>query len=262
MTVASAAEQLARAGCVYAEEEAAILCEASHTPEDLAAMVARRVAGEPLEQVVGWAEFRGLRFAVQQGVFVPRARSGLLVEEAASLARCLAGRGRRVVVVDMCCGVGAIGAALAAEVPGVVLHAVDIDPRAVTCAERNLGPWGGRVHLGDLFEGLPRRLQGRIDLLVASPPYVPTHEIRLLPAEARDHEPTAALDGGPDGLDLVERIARRGRPWLAPGGCLALELAEGQVERAAVVLDELGYLTRAMTAEERGSAVVTGRRPG
>lgn len=261
MTIATAARRLAEAGCVFAEEEAAILAQAASTPEELEALVSRRAAGEPLEYVVGWAGFRGLRFAVDGGVFVPRARSGLLVEEAASVARCHAGPGRRVVVADLCCGVGAIGGALAAEVPQVDLHAVDIDPRAVACAEKNLAAVGGVVHRGDLFTALPRRLRRRIDVVVASPPYVPTGEIPLLPAEAREFEPSVALDGGPDGIGLVRRIARDARQWLAAGGSLALEVAPSQVEDAAGVLEELGYPTRTVTSEEHGSAVVLGRRP-
>jgi len=258
MNVACAAEQLAAAGCVRAEEEASILFADSRSEDDLAARVARRVAGVPLEYVVGWAEFRGLRLVIEDGVFIPRARSGFLVEEAASLVRCLAGLGRAVLVVDLCCGVGAIGAALAAEVTAVRLHAADVDPRAVACAERNLAPWGGRVHRGDLFDALPGKLRGRTDLVVSSPPYVPTGKIRLLPAEARDFESTIALDGGPDGLALVERIGRRAQQWLAPGGRLALEVSELQVDQAATMLEELGYWSRAVTSEDYGSAVVVG----
>src|SRR4029078_4890036 len=109
------------------------------------------------------------------------------------------------------------------------LHAVDIDPRAVACAEDNLAPYGGRVHHGDLLDALPRRLRGRTDVIVASPPYVPTDEIRLLSVEPREFEWSTALDAVPDGLDLVLRIARRGREWLAPGGGLALEVGESQL---------------------------------
>src|SRR5262245_27999952 len=196
MRIASVAERLAAAGCVYAEEEASILVEASRTAAELDTMVARRVAGEPLEYVVGWAEFRGLRFAIDDGLFVPRPRTGFLVEEAASLARCLNGSRDTVVVVDLCCGIGAIGAALEAELPQVDLYSVDIDPRAVACAERNLAAWGGRVYQGDLFDALPRRLRRQTDVVVASPPYVPTDEIGLLPAEAREFESMTALDGG------------------------------------------------------------------
>jgi len=263
MTVAAAARRLAAAGCVYAEEEASILAEAAGTPDALEAMVARRAGGEPLEYVVGWADFRGIRLAVEDGVFVPRARSGYLVEEAASLLRCRSGPGRCVVVVDLCCGVGAIGAALAAEVPHVDLHAADIDPRAVACAEQNLRALGlnGLVHHGDLFTALPRRLRHRIDVLVTSPPYVPTADIRLLPPEAREFEPTIALDGGADGLDMVRRIARGARQWLAPHGVLALEVADVQAEPAAAILEQLRYPARAVTSEDYGSTVIIGRRP-
>jgi release factor glutamine methyltransferase len=173
----------------------------------------------------------------------------------------MSGSGRPVVVVDLCCGVGAIGAAVAAEVPQVVLHAADIDARAIACAEQNLFAFGGVVHQGDLFKALPRRLRHRTDVLVSSPPYVPTGDIRLLPGEAREFESTVALDGGADGLEMVRRIARGARQWLSPEGCLALEVGETQVEPVAAVLDELGYAARAVTSQEYGSAVVVGRRP-
>ncbi len=259
MVLDSVVRRLAGAGCVFAEEEAAILVEAAGTDEQLHAMVDRRVAGEPLEYVVGWTTFRGIRLAVDPGVFVPRPRTGHLVDEAASLVRCVSGAGRPVVVVDLCCGVGAVGVALATEVPRVVLHAADLDPRAVACAEQNLAGVGGVVHQGNLFSALPRRLRRRVDVLVASPPYVPSAEIRLLPAEAREFEPGVALDGGEDGLALVQRIARGAREWLAPQGCLALEVGESQVGSAADLLEDLGYAARAVVSQEYGSAVVTGR---
>lgn len=260
MAITSAAEQLADAGCVYAEEEAAILVRAARTDEELQELVVRRAAGEPLEYVVGWTEFRGLQLAVDDGVFVPRPRSGFLVEEAASLVRCRTGSGRAAVVVDLCCGVGAIGAALTAEVPQVNLYAADIDPHAVACAQRNLVAWGGRVYQGDLFDALPRRLRRRTDVVVASPPYVPTDEIRLLAAEAREFESMIALDGGVEGLDLVRRIAIGARQWLAPGGCLALEMGESQIDRATPMVEDCGYVVRAVTSEEYGYAVIIGRR--
>lgn len=259
MTPTTITERLAAAGCIFPEDEAAILVESAATAEELEAMVARRELGEPLEHVVGWTTFRGLRFAVEPGVFVPRPRSGLLVEEAASLVRCHAGPGRRVTVVDLCCGVGAIGGALAAELGEVDLHAADIDARAVACARRNLGRWGATVHEGDLFAALPRRLRRRVAVLVASPPYVPSDEFRLLRPEARDHEPVCALDGGSDGTAVVARIARGAREWLAPGGGLAVEVSEHQLDPVEGLLDGLGYATRQVVSEELGSAVVVGR---
>ncbi|HEX4978042.1 MAG TPA: putative protein N(5)-glutamine methyltransferase [Nocardioides sp.] len=249
---------LAEAGCLHPEEEAAILTDAAPTAEALRALVARRAAGEPLEHVVGWAEFRGLRLAVAPGVFVPRPRSDLLVDEAASLVRCLSDPEGAAVVVDLCCGTGAIGAALATELPQVRLHAADIDPRAVACARTNLAPVGGAVHQGDLFDALPKRLRGKVDVLVASPPYVPTDEIRLLASEARRFEPQVALDGGAEGVGLVERIARGARRWLSRGGSLALEVAGSQITRVSFLLEDLGYAPRAVTSDD-GAAAVTAR---
>ncbi|MYR62648.1 putative protein N(5)-glutamine methyltransferase, partial [Streptomyces sp. SID625] len=96
----------------------------------------------------------------------------------------------------------------------VELHAADIDPAAVRCARRNIAPAGGRVHHGDLYAALPADLRGRVDVLAANVPYVPTGEVPLLPSEARDHEPPAALDGGADGLDVLRRVAAGAPDWL------------------------------------------------
>ena len=112
--------RLRAAGCVFAEDEARLLMSAARTPAELDAMVGQRAAGLPLEQVLGWAEFCGLRITVTPGVFVPRRRTEFLVRQAASLAR------RGDVIVDLCCGAGAIGAALAAAVKGVEVYAADV----------------------------------------------------------------------------------------------------------------------------------------
>ncbi|HEY0948978.1 putative protein N(5)-glutamine methyltransferase, partial [Nocardioides sp.] len=186
---------LRAAGCVFAEDEAALLAREAADDDALAAMVARRVAGEPLEQVVGFAEFLGLRVAVASGVFVPRLRTTLLAQRAAQVLR------PGDVAVDLCCGTGAVGMALLAAVPGAEVHAADIDPAAVACARRNLPV--DRVHEGDLYDALPGSLRGRVDVVAANAPYVPTAAIATMPPEARDHEHRVALDGGPDGLDLL-----------------------------------------------------------
>ncbi|MEV4257945.1 putative protein N(5)-glutamine methyltransferase, partial [Spirillospora sp. NPDC049652] len=186
------AARLRAAGCVFAEEEAELIIAAAPSPAGLDAMIARRAEGEPLEHVVGFAEFHGLRITVEQGVFVPRRRTEALIREAAALAR------PGGVAVDLCCGSGALGAALAASVPGLELHAADIDPAAVRCARRNVP--AERVHEGDLFDALPGSLRGRVEVLLANVPYVPSGEIGLLPSEAREHEARVALDGGEDGL--------------------------------------------------------------
>jgi len=199
--------RLRAAGCVFAEDEARLLISAALTPAELTAMVDRRAAGQPLEHVIGWAEFCGLRIAVDPGVFVPRRRTEFLVEQAAALVRPAAAT--PPVVVDLCCGSGAVGAAIAAALGRAELHAADIDPAAVACARRNLAAAGGRVYAGDLYQPLPATLRGRVDVLAANVPYVPTEEVGLLPPEARTHEPLLALDGGTDGLDVRGRGRER-----------------------------------------------------
>ena len=252
MSPASAATVLARlraAGCVFAEEEAQLLLEAAGSPLELDAMVARRVAGEPLEQVLGWAEFCGMRFVVEPGVFVPRRRTGLLVREAVALGA------PGAVVLDLCCGTGAVGAAIAAAVPGVELHAADVDPAAVRCARRNLA---GSVYEGDLYLALPDVLRGRVDVLVANAPYVPTQAIALMPPEARDHEARVALDGGADGLDVQRRVAAGAPDWLAPGGALLIETSGRQAPETLAAFARAGLRARVVADEELAGTVVVG----
>jgi release factor glutamine methyltransferase len=242
--------RLRAAGCVFAEDEARLLISAARTPDELDAMVDRRVAGLPLEQVIGWAEFCGLRIFVNPGVFVPRRRTEFLVEQALALA------GPEDVVVDLCCGAGAIGAALAAALDGAEVHAADIDPAAVRCARRNVP---GHVYQGDLYDPLPARLRGRVGILAANVPYVPTREIGFLPPEARAHEPLTALDGGPDGLEALRRVAAGAPGWLAPGGHLLIETSELQAPQAAAAFAGSGLTPRVAHSADLHATVVTGR---
>ena len=258
--------RLRAAGCVFAEDEARLLMSAAGTPAELDAMVSRRAAGEPLEQVIGWAQFCGLRITVAPGVFVPRRRTEFLVRQAVRLLqgdeamparRGVAGPG--AVIVDLCCGAGAIGAALAAAVAGADVHAADVDPAAVRCARQNLP--AGHVYEGDLYEALPAGLRGRVQVLAANVPYVPTGEIRYLPPEARVHEPSAALDGGQDGLDVLRRVAAGALAWLAPGGHLLSETSERQAPLAGGVLAAAGLTARVVSSDDLGATVVIGQRP-
>jgi release factor glutamine methyltransferase len=249
--------RLRSAGCVFAEDEARLLMSAAATPADLSAMVDRRAAGEPLEHVLGWAEFCGLRVAVGPGVFIPRRRTELLVREAAALAP---QRGP-ITVVDLCCGSGAVGAALAAVLGRIELHAVDLDPAAVRCARRNVAAAGGQVYEGDLYEPLPAALRGRVGILVANAPYVPTAEVALLPAEARSHEPLLALDGGADGLDILRRVAAEAPRWLAPGGRLLIETSERQAPQITEAVAHAGLAPRLARSEELNATAVVAARP-
>lgn len=261
--------RLRAAGCVFAEEEAEVIGSTAGSPAELDAMVARRAAGEPLEQVVGWAEFAGLRVFVDPGVFVPRRRSEFLVDVAVLLAGEQDGTVPSV-VVDLCCGTGALGLAVAVKLAraadvrlgGVELHAADLDPAAVACARRNVGPAGGHVYTGDLFNALPDSLRSRAGVLICNAPYVPTTEIAFMPAEARDHEALMALDGGADGLAVLRRAAAEAGAWLAPGGVLLVETSERQAAAMAAVMTAAGLAAQVHQDDESGATVVTGVSAG
>jgi release factor glutamine methyltransferase len=242
--------RLRAAGCVFAEDEAALLAEAAGSAAALDELASHREAGEPLEQLVGWVEFCGLRLAVAPGVFVPRQRTALLVREAAALL------GPGSVLVDLGCGNGAIAAAVRAAVPGVEVYAVDVDPAAVACARRNLPP--ERVLAGDLYAALPEALAGEVHVVVANAPYVPTESIALMPREARDHEHAVALDGGPDGLVVQRRVIGGARDWLRPGGHVLVETGRSQLDATSAALRAAGLAVTVSLDEESGGVVARG----
>jgi release factor glutamine methyltransferase len=256
--------RLRAAGCVYAEDEAGLIVAAADgDAATLDRLVAERVAGRPLEHLLGWADFDGLRVHVTDGVFVPRQRTRLLVDLAEQLAPDVA------TVVDLCCGTGALLAALAVRRPDVVGHAADLDPDAVGCARRNLAHLDAasdpRVHEGDLFDALPEHLRGRVDVLLVNAPYVPTEEIDHMPPEARDHEHRVSLDGGGDGLDVHRRVvagaAGRGG-WLAPGGVLLVEVAPMQVDTMTDVMAAAGLQPAVAEEPDLDATAVIGRARG
>ncbi|MGA8117841.1 MAG: putative protein N(5)-glutamine methyltransferase [Actinocatenispora sp.] len=255
---ASVVARLRAAGCVFAEDEARLLVSTARSATDLTAMVERRTEGLPLEHVLGWAEFCGLRIAVDPGVFVPRRRTEFLVRQAVDLARGTADP----VVVDLCCGSGALGAALVAATGATEVYAADIDPAAVRCARRNLAAADGHVYEGDLYDPLPDALRGRVTVLLANVPYVPTDAVGLLPPEARLHEPRVALDGGTDGLDVLRRVATGAPHWLAPGGHLLVETSERQAPRAVDTVTASGLTARVTSSEDLNATVVVGTLPG
>jgi release factor glutamine methyltransferase len=213
--------------------------------------VRRREAGEPLEVLVGSVEFCGLRLRVAPGVFVPRQRTGLL----ARLAVAAASPGEPA--VELCCGVAPVGCVLASRGVDVEVHAADVDPMAVECARSNLVT--GDVHLGDGYAALPARLRGRVAVLAANAPYVPEEEVGRMPPEARLHEPTAALSGGTDGLDVQRLVVADAPWWLRPGGALLVETGLTQAARTAALMRAVGLATTLHTDHETGGCVVAGR---
>lgn len=273
MDEAALVDRLRAAGCVFAEEEAAELRRVGRErglgEMALATLVRRREVGEPLEHVLGQARFAGHDVCVEPGVFVPRRRSELLVEEAVRRLGPGVREDAGPLTVELCCGSGALTRALLARVPGLRAWAGDVDPGAVRCAAATLAGLDGvlGVAVSDLDAAVPRSLAGRVDALVAHVPYVPTGALPTLPREARDHEPRRALDGGPDGLDVLRAVAARAPRWLRPGGVLLAELAPSQVAagetvcRAARLVPAIVRDADRPGDEARGGLVLAGLRP-
>ncbi|MGG0178911.1 putative protein N(5)-glutamine methyltransferase [Gottfriedia acidiceleris] len=248
-------EQLRNAGCVFAQEEAQLLISEADTLEELLTMVKLRVAGSPLEYILGWADFYGNRIAVVPGVFVPRRRTEFLVQKAIDLS--VPG----VKVVDLCCGSGAVGVAISKAVGLVSLYAVDIDSTAVQCAKRNVSKLGGLVYEGDLYNPLPPQLLGNVDIIVANAPYVPTEAIKSLPQEARLYEPKVALDGGKDGNDIHRKVAENASFWLASGGHLLIETSKIQAPQTVEIFNQYGLIARFIHNNELDATIVIGTKP-
>ncbi len=234
---------LAAAGCVAPSEEADELLEAAAGSADaLAQMTARRVAGEPLAWVRGGTWFAGRWVRVRAGVYVPRWQTEGLARRAAALLP------EEGTAVDLCTGSGAIALALSASRPRARVVGTDIDPLACRCAAEN----GVEARLGDLAAPLGAALDGRVDVVTAVPPYVPTGAIGYLPRDARDHEPMSALDGGPLGTDLLERVVVAASRLLRPGGVFRVELGAGQDALLAGPLADAGFTTPLTLADDDG----------
>ncbi|RLP77255.1 putative protein N(5)-glutamine methyltransferase [Mycetocola tolaasinivorans] len=250
-------DRLRAAGCVFAEEEATLLGRAwaERGPAQAEVLIQRRILGEPLEQVLGWATFLGLEIRLGAGVFVPRRRTEYLALRA--IARAFETPEARV--LDLCTGSGAIAAALADRVPDARISASDSDPVALAWARENLGE-SIPVYLGDLFAPIPHALRGTFDVIVANAPYVPTDSIARMPAEARDFEPSAALDGGEDGLRVHRRILAEAGSWLAPGGTLLIEISRLQLGGLRGAFAAAGLAPHASHDPDREATVLEGTR--
>jgi release factor glutamine methyltransferase len=204
---------------------------------DPAGLVARRLAGEPLQYVLGTAAFRRLELAVGPGVFIPRPETELVAERAMELLP------RGGVLVDLCTGSGAIALSVADERPDARVFATEVSPAAAAWAERNRSSLGLPVelHAGDLFDPLPGDLRGEVDVVVSNPPYVDEAERSLLPRDVVDHEPHEALFAPGSGTSVVRRIAAAAPEWLRDGGRLVLEIGETQGRAVAELLRENGF---------------------
>ena len=247
------ARALADAGCIAPAEEAdELIRAAAGDPGALRALVARRADGEPLAWLTGTVEFCGLEVLVAPGVYVPRGQTEALARRAAAL---LPAAGT---ALDLCTGCGAIAVVMGATVPSARVLAADLDGAAVACARKN------RVEALDGFldDPLPSALEGRVDVLTAVVPYVPTGALRLLPRDVQAFEPRLALDGGEEGLDLLGEVAGRSTRWLRPGGSLLLELGGEQAQPMGALLSGLGFsgvdVMRDEDGDPRGICAVLG----
>lgn len=203
------------------------------------ALLQRRCAGEPLQHLTGVAGFRYLELQVGPGVFVPRPETELLAGWAVERAAALVAAGRTPLVVDLCTGSGAIALAVAGEVPGAVVHAVEREADALAWAERNVAGSSVTLHEGDLATALPA-LDGTVDVVVCNPPYIPLEAWESVDAEVRDHDPAAALWSGQDGLDAMRALERTAARLLRPGGWVGAEHADVQGEAAPAVFVRTG----------------------
>jgi len=230
--LATTVAELRAAGCIAAEEEAKELIDAAAGDgARLQALVARRCTGEPLAWLIGSVTFCDQTVVVHPGVYVPRWQTEPLALEAAARLP------EHGVAVDFCTGAGAVAAVLARLRPLARVLATEIDPAAVACARSN----GLEVFQGDMAVNLPRTLVGKVDVVTAIVPYVPTRELRFLPRDVTRYEPRAALDGGADGMRLLRRAVLEAGPLLRPGGSLLLELGGNEADLLQPVLAANGY---------------------
>jgi release factor glutamine methyltransferase len=209
------------------------------------ALVARRVSREPLQHLTGLTHFRHVELEVGPGVFVPRPETELLAGWAIEQALIV----ESPVVVDLCTGSGAVAKAIADEVPGARVHAVELDEPAHAWAERNLAGTGVDLRRGDMADAFGD-LAGTVDVVVCNPPYIPLDAWESVAAEARDHDPHLALFSGDDGLDAMRVLERRAALLLRPGGVVGAEHADLQGESAPAVFTAAGRWTEVRDHED------------
>jgi release factor glutamine methyltransferase len=212
-------------------------------------LVRRRAEGCPVAYLVGRKEFFSLDFEVGPAVLVPRPDTEWLVDEGLRLARDIL---PEPLLLDLGTGSGCVAVAVARHCPAARVVATDVSVEALEVAARNAERHkvAGRVTFlhGDLFAPLPPG--ERFDLVLSNPPYIPTGDLAGLEPSVRDHEPRLALDGGPDGLAVIERIVREAGPWLKPGGHLLFEIGADQEEAARQRLGQAPGFEEAATIRD------------
>ena len=233
------------------------------SPDDAARLdelVTRRETGEPLQYLTGHQGFRRLDLAVGPGVLVPRPETELVVEQA---LRRIAGVDRPA-VVDAGTGSGAIALSIAVERPDARVWATELSPEALAWARLNaerVGAPGVVMLEGDLLGPLPEAVRGKLDLVVANPPYLAASQLASTAPDVRDHEPVLATVSGPTGLEVPARVAREARAWLRPGGWLVMETWPGQADELLGLLAE-GYEEATVHPDLAGSLrIAEGRLP-
>lgn len=213
------------------------------------ALVQRRGQREPLQHIVGSVQFHGVELAVNRDVLIPRPETELLVEQAVLRIPPAPTR-----VLDFGTGSGCIAIAIAAACPPVTVVGVDLSPAAVAMARANAKRNGvdGRVEFleSDGLAAVPA--EPPFDLLVSNPPYIASEEIATLQPEVRDHDPVAALDGGPDGLDFYRLLASQAGRWLTPNGTILLEFGDGQGPAIAGLFADAGWQTEPLVRDYSG----------
>jgi release factor glutamine methyltransferase len=225
-------------------------------------MVARRSTGEPIPLIKGYAEFRGLELIARRGVFVPRDSSEFLAEQAIRLLR----RRKSPVSVDLATGGGTIALAVANEVPKATVFGTDVSDDAVKLARRNAKRLGlsATFRRGDLFEGLPKKIRGDVDVITLHPPYVASGEIDDLPDEIREWEPAHTLtDRSDDGLGLIRRSVDEAPLWLRRRGWLLMEVDPDRARDVMPIFRKGGFRDVASTkgGPLKVTRVIVGRRP-
>ncbi|GHD08598.1 peptide chain release factor N(5)-glutamine methyltransferase [Zhihengliuella salsuginis] len=208
-------------------------------PAGLDELVAERARRAPLQHLTGVAHFRHLDLKVGPGVFVPRPETETLAQLGIDAARAAVAASGTATVVDLGTGSGAVAAAIASEVPGTTVYAVELSEHAAAWAERNLSPLGVELRVGDLRDAFAD-LDGRVDVVVSNPPYIPAGAVPNEP-EVRDHDPELALyGGGADGMELPRAVESTARRLLVPGGYAAIEHAEVQERAMRALFEQAG----------------------